>query len=132
MPKANNLLVNYCFFQFLNIFRDISITLNINLHCTSIHHQSLRLVAFPGQGMQIFLFIINPILIQFYPRKRGWPDLPHSASNLSHSHLAQFFASSFFKPTLLLSFSTCDLHFFLSRPHFLLPFTSYSNAFLKT
>ena len=22
----------------------------------------------------------------FYPRKRGWPHLPHSASNLSHSH----------------------------------------------
>ena len=23
---------------------------------------------------------------RFYPHKRGWPDLPHSASNLSHSH----------------------------------------------
>ena len=30
--------------------------------------------------------IINPVLIRFYPHKRGWPDLPHSASNLSHSH----------------------------------------------
>ena len=32
------------------------------------------------------IIIINPFLIWFYPRKRGWPDLPHSASNLSHSH----------------------------------------------
>ena len=47
-------------------------------------------------------------------------------------HLARFFASSFFKPTLLLSFSTCDLHVFLGRPCFLFPFTSNSNAFLKT
>ena len=28
----------------------------------------------------------HPVLIRFYPRKRGWPDLPHSASNLFHSH----------------------------------------------
>ena len=34
----------------------------------------------------ITIIIINPVLIWFYPRKRGWPDLPHSASNLSHSH----------------------------------------------
>ena len=26
------------------------------------------------------------ILIQIYPRKRGWPDLPHSNGNLSNSH----------------------------------------------
>ena len=31
------------------------------------------------------IIIINPVLIWFYPRKWGWPDLPHSASNLSHS-----------------------------------------------
>ena len=47
-------------------------------------------------------------------------------------HLAQFKASSFSKPTLLLSFSTCVFHFFFGRPCFLLPFTSDSNAFLKT
>ena len=29
---------------------------------------------------------INPILIQVYPRKRRWPNLPHSNSNLSNSH----------------------------------------------
>ena len=33
-----------------------------------------------------FIIIINPVLIRFYPHKRGWPDLPPSASNLSHSH----------------------------------------------
>ena len=46
-------------------------------------------------------------------------------------HLARFFASSFFKPTLLLSFSTCDLHVFLGHPRFPLPSTSNSNTFLK-
>ena len=30
--------------------------------------------------------IINPILIQVYPRKWGWPDLLHSNSNISSSH----------------------------------------------
>ena len=28
----------------------------------------------------------HPILIRFYPRKRGWPDLPHPNSNLFNSH----------------------------------------------
>ena len=32
------------------------------------------------------IIIINPVLIWFYPSKWGWPDLPHSASNLSHQH----------------------------------------------
>ena len=87
--------------------------------------------------LSIFLFSISiPILIWVYLHKWGWPDLPHSDSNLSNSHcnlhLAQFNASSFFKPTLLLSFSTCIFHVFLGRPRFLLPFTSNSNAFLKT
>ena len=61
----------------------------------------------------------------------GWiyPTLPGITPTL---HLARFFASSFFKPTLLLSFSTCDLHVFLGRPRFLFPFTLNSNAFLKT
>ena len=47
-------------------------------------------------------------------------------------HLVPFMASSFSKPTLLLSFSTCVFHIFFGRPCFLLPFTSNSNAFLKT
>ena len=47
-------------------------------------------------------------------------------------HLAWFKASSICKPTLLLSFSTCVFHIFFGRPHFLLPFTSNSSAFLKT
>ena len=61
--------------------------------------------------------------IQF--RKRGWPDLPHSTSNLSPCR--SIHCISLFKPTLLLSFSTCDLHVFLGRPCFLFPFTSNSN-----
>ena len=28
----------------------------------------------------------HPILIWFYPRKWGWPNLPHPNSNLSNSH----------------------------------------------
>ena len=28
----------------------------------------------------------HPILIRVYPCKQGWPDLPHSNSNLSNSH----------------------------------------------
>ena len=47
-------------------------------------------------------------------------------------HLARFKVSSFSKPTLLLSFSTCIFHAFFGCPHFLLPFTSNSNAFVKT
>ena len=34
---------------------------------------------------------INPILIRVYPRKRGWPDLPHSNSNLSNQKLTKGF-----------------------------------------
>ena len=47
-------------------------------------------------------------------------------------HLTQFMASSFSKTTLLLSFSTYVFHVFFCCPCFLLPFTSNSNAFLKT
>ena len=43
-------------------------------------------------------------------------------------HLARFMASSFSKPTLLLSFSACIFHVLFGRPHV----TSDSNAFLKT
>ena len=62
----------------------------------------------------------------------GWihPNLP-AISPTPTLHLAWFLASSFFKPTLLLS-STFDLHVFLGHPRFLFPFTSNSNAFLKT
>ena len=63
----------------------------------------------------------------------GW--IYHTLAAISPTHtlyLARFNASSFFKPTLLLSFSTCIIHVFLGRPCFLFPFTSNSNAFLKT
>ena len=80
-----------------------------------------------------------PISNQFrsglvYPCKWGWPDLPHfnSISPTPTLHLARFKASSFSKPTLLLSLSTCVFHVFLGRPRLLLPFTSNSNTFLKT
>ena len=32
------------------------------------------------------IIIINPILVQVYPHKWGWLDLPHSNSNLSNSY----------------------------------------------
>ena len=74
----------------------------------------------------------HPILIRVYPRKRGWSDLPHSNSNLSNSHSP----SRSIHSILLLQTNTLALllHLRLShlRPHFLLPFTSNSNTFLKT
>ena len=71
----------------------------------------------------------HPILIWVYPR------IYLTLTAISHPptlHLAWFKAPSFSKQTLLLSFSTCIFHVFFGRPHFLLPFTSNSNAFLKT
>ena len=80
----------------------------------------------------LYQSIINPILIRVYPHKEGWPDLPHSNSNLSNYHSpSQFMVSSFSKPIPLLS-STCIFYVFFGRPCFLLLFTSNSNAFLKT
>ena len=78
---------------------------------------------------------INPILIRVYLHIRGWLDLSHFNSNLSNFHSPSRSIQGillFFKPTLLLSFSTCTFHVFFAHPRFLLPFTSNSNAFLKT
>ena len=62
----------------------------------------------------------------------GWsyPTLT-AISSTPTLHFAQFMAS-FSKPTLLLFFSTCVFHVFFGHPRFLLPFTSNSDAFLKT
>ena len=46
-------------------------------------------------------------------------------------HLAQFMASFFSKPTLLLSFSTCIFHVLFGCPSFLLLFTSHSKMLLN-
>ena len=73
-------------------------------------------------------------LIQVYPRKQVWPDLPHSNSNLSNSHspFRSIHGILLLQTNTLLSFSTCVFHVFFGRPRFLLSFTSNSNAFLKT
>ena len=77
---------------------------------------------------------INPILIRVYPRKRGWPDLPHSNSNLSNSHSP----SRSIHGILLLETNTLALLLHLPLPRLLwssslpLAFTSNSNAFIKT
>ena len=42
---------------------------------------------------------INPILIQVYPRKQGWLDLPHSNSNLSNSHSISISLDSWHPPS---------------------------------
>ena len=84
------------------------------------------------------LIIIIIIIIQFWssfiPIKGGgwiYPNL--TAISLTPTlYLAQFKASSFSKPTLLLYFSTWVFHIFFGCPRFLLPFTSNSNVFLKT
>ena len=39
-----------------------------------------------GMPLILLIIIINQFLIWVYPRKGGWPDLPHSNSNLSNSH----------------------------------------------
>ena len=55
----------------------------------SAHVSSIKLATI-GRMFYLYLMVsenrINPILIQVYPRKWGWPDLPHSTSNLSNSH----------------------------------------------
>ena len=68
------------------------------------------------------------------PLQTGVAAFTHSDSNLSNSHSPprSIHGISFSKPTLLLSFSICVFHVFFGCPRFLLPFTSSSNAFLKT
>ena len=86
----------------------------------------------------IYIYIlhqsINSILIRAYPHKRGWPIYPTltAISSTPTLHLTRFMTSSFSKPTLLLSFSTCVYHVFFGCPRFFLHFTSNSNVFLKT
>ena len=73
-------------------------------------------------------------MILVYPRKWGWPDLPHSGSNLSNSHSPCCSTQCI----LLLQNNTAalllHLHFpfFLGRPRFLFPCTSNSNVFFIT
>ena len=50
-------------------------------------------------------------------------------SPISTLHLARFMASSFSKPTLLLSFVTCVFHVLFGCPCFLFPFTSNLHLF---
>ena len=76
--------------------------------------------------------------IQFWSRfipvnRGGWiyPTLA-AISPTPPIHLAWLIGSSFSKPTLLLSFSTCVFPVFFGQPRFVLPFNSDSNAFLKT
>ena len=91
------------------------------------------------QDKLIFRILIPSLLsIQFWSRfipinegDRIYPSLT-AVSPTPTLYLARFMASSFSKPTLLLSFSTCIFHVFFGHPRFLLPFTSNSNTFLKT
>ena len=57
---------------------------------------------------------------------------PAAISLTPSLHVARFMVSFFFKPMLLLSFSTCVFHIFFGSPRFLLPLTSNSNTFLRT
>ena len=83
---------------------------------------------------------VNPISIKFWSRLQyipinGGGQIYRGLTAISPNptlHLARFKASSFSKPTLLLSFSTCVFHIFFGCFHFLLPFTSNSNTFFKT
>ena len=55
----------------------------------------------------------HPILIRVYSRKRGWPDFPHSNSNLSNSHSP----SRWIQGILLLQTNTLALLLYLRLPH---------------
>ena len=57
----------------------------------------------------------HPVLIWFYPRKWGWPDLPHPNSNLSNSH----YPSHSIQGILLLQTNTLALLLHLCLPHLL-------------
>ena len=59
--------------------------------------------------------IINPILTWFYPYKWGWPDKPHSKSNLSNSH----FPSHSIQGILLQTNTNLALLLHLCLPHLL-------------
>ena len=61
------------------------------------------------------MFFFNPILIQVYPCKWGWPDLPHSNSNLSNSHSR----SRLIQGILLLQTNTLALLLHLHLPQIL-------------
>ena len=91
-----------------------------------------------GSGFQTIQSWTECISIQFWSgfipvNGGGWiyPTLI-AISPMPTLHFAQFKASSFSKPTLLLSFTTCIFHIFFGRHCFLLPFTSNSNFFLQT
>ena len=63
--------------------------------------------------MALVIIFIILVLIQVYPRKQGWPDLPHSNSNLSNTHSP----SHLIQGILLLQTNTLALLLHLGLPH---------------
>ena len=66
----------------------------------------------------IIIIITNPILIWVYQCKQGWPDLPHSNSNLSNSH---FLSCSIHGILFLQTNTLALLLLFLSSSHTSVP-----------
>ena len=111
---------------------------NSKINTWSIKIKVFSLAVINENIINNFFLLINQYQFQFWYRfipvnGGGWiyPTLA-AIPPTPTLHLTWFNASSFFKPTLLLSFSTCIFHVFLGRPRFLFPFTLNSNTFLKT
>ena len=110
----------------ISLQHSISKTCSTNAFNTKLLHSLPQNLcpSLPSLASLIIIIIIIQFWSSFIPVNEGgqiYPTLP-AISPTPTLHLARFFASSFFKPTLLLSFSTCDLHVFLGRPRFLFPF----------
>ena len=120
-------IFSYSYMHFRLGYSSVSLFEHITLNLVTSYYKQLHTCS-----------IIIIIIIQFWygliPLNGGGQIHPTLTANSPTPtfYLARFKASSFSKPTLLLSFSTFVFHVFFGRPHFLLPFTSNSNAFLKT
>ena len=97
-------------------------TLHIALYINQSNNQSIN------QSINQFLNqSINPILIRVYPRKWGWPDLPHSNGILSNSH----FPSRSIQGILLLQTNTLALLLLLRLVLYSIHYFGFQTLILK-
>ena len=113
----------------------LKMVIKLIFHLASVKVESSLTFLYSDLGLwKLFSFSIQ-FWSRFIPpiNGDGWIYPTLTAISLTPTlHLARFKSSSFSKPTLLLSFSTCIFNVFFCSPHFLLSFTSNSNAFLQT
>ena len=127
VKQSYSLTQFYCY-SFLQI-----ISVYSKEHFIRVRVKDFKIVVLVNYQRNFWASVTIISLIQFWsgfiPVNEGgriYPTLP-AISPTPTLHLAQFFASSF-KPTLLLSFSTCDIHVFLGPPRFLFPFTTITST----